>query len=146
MAGAWKDEPCPVARVTDVIGDRWSLLIVRDAFDGMRRFGEFQRSLGAARNILTDRLRKLVDAGIFDMRAASDGSAYQEYVLTPAGMALFPIMVALRQWGESHLFARGEKHSVLVEKATGTIVPAMAPRGRDGTTLSAAGTEVRKLK
>ena len=82
-----KDEPCPVARGVDVVGDRWSLLIVRDAFDGMRRFGDFQRSLGVARNILSDRLRKLVDAGILATQAASDGSAYQEYVLTAKGKA-----------------------------------------------------------
>ena len=71
-------ETCPVARSVDIVGDRWSLLIVRDAFDGMRRFGDFQRSLGVARNILSDRLRKLVEAGVLDMQAASDGTAYQE--------------------------------------------------------------------
>ncbi len=76
-------EACPVARSLNVIGDRWSLLIVRDAFDGMRRFSDFQRNLGMARNVLADRLRRLVKAGILDMQPASDGSAYQEYVLTP---------------------------------------------------------------
>ena len=59
-----KNETCPVARSVDIIGDRWSLLIVRDAFDGMRRFSDFQRSLGMARNILSDRLHKLVNSGI----------------------------------------------------------------------------------
>jgi DNA-binding HxlR family transcriptional regulator len=72
---------------------------VRDAFDGMRRFGEFQESLGIARNILTDRLRLLVEAGVLDVAPASDGTAYQEYVLTPKGEALFPVIVTLRQWG-----------------------------------------------
>ena len=80
-----KDEPCPVARCVNLIGDRWSLLIVRDAFDGMRRFGDFQRSLGVARNILSDRLKKLVDAGVLELQDASDGTAYQEYVLTNKG-------------------------------------------------------------
>jgi DNA-binding HxlR family transcriptional regulator len=88
-------------RCVDLIGDRWSLLIVRDAFDGMRRFGDFQRSLGVARNILSDRLKKLVDAGILAMQGASDGTAYQEYVLTTKGESLFPIVVALRQWGSN---------------------------------------------
>ena len=69
------DEPCPVARAVDIVGDRWSLLIVRDAFDGMRRFSDFQRSLGVARNILSDRLKKLVDAGILQTEAAAKGSA-----------------------------------------------------------------------
>lgn len=100
------DEHCPVARSVDLIGDRWALLIVRDAFDGVRRFGDFQRSLGMARNILSDRLRKLVDAGIFVMQDASDGTAYQEYMLTARGDSLFPVVVALRQWGEDHLLSR----------------------------------------
>src|SRR5262249_53577633 len=76
---------CPIARALDAIGDWWSLLIIRDALLGLRRFGEFQRSLGLAKNILTVRLRALVDRGILEMAPASDGSAYQEYVLTPKG-------------------------------------------------------------
>jgi DNA-binding HxlR family transcriptional regulator len=75
----------------DIIGDRWSLLIVRDAFDGIRRFSDFQRSLGMARNILSDRLHKLVNSGILTMQSASDGTAYQEYVLTAKGERLFPL-------------------------------------------------------
>lgn len=138
-------EPCPVARSVGVIGDRWSLLIVRDAFDGTRRFGDFQRNLGMARNILSDRLRKLVDAGILETRAASDGTAYQEYILTTQGESLFPIVVALRQWGEKHLFDRGERHSVLIDKRTGKPVPVMAPTAKDGTILTADSTEVRKV-
>lgn len=138
------DEPCPVARSVDVVGDRWSLLIVRDAFDGMRRFGDFQRSLAVARNILSDRLRKLVEIGILEMRAASDGTSYQEYVLTAKGESLFPVVVALRQWGERHLFRRGERHSVLIDKGTGKPVPLMTPRAKDGGALSPVATEVRK--
>ena len=139
------DEPCPVARCVDVVGDRWSLLIVRDAFDGVRRFGDFQRGLGVARNILSDRLRKLVDAGILQMQDASDGTAYQEYVLTAKGESLFPVVVALRQWVEQHLFKRGERHSVLIDKRTGKPVPFMAPAAKDGTVLAPATTEVRKV-
>ena len=135
---------CPVARSAALLGDRWALLVVRDAFDGMRRFGDFQRSLGAARNILADRLRRLVDAEILALQPASDGTAYQEYVLTPKGEALFPVVVALRQWGEHHLFARGESRSVLLDTGTGKAVPYMAPRGADGEPLAPARTLVRK--
>jgi DNA-binding HxlR family transcriptional regulator len=92
---------CPVARSLDAVGDWWSLLIVRDAFTGKRRFGEFQKSLGAAKNILTDRLRKLVAAGVLETVPASDGSAYKEYVLTEKGRGLFLVIVALGQWGEA---------------------------------------------
>jgi DNA-binding HxlR family transcriptional regulator len=138
-------QPCPVARSVDVIGDRWSLLVVRDAFDGVRRFSDFQRSLGAARNILSDRLRRLVDAGILAIQPASNGSAYQEYILTKQGEALFPVVVALRQWGERHLFAEDEMHSELVEKRTGKPLHFMSPRAIDDHVLSPDETEVRKL-
>lgn len=141
-----EQEFCPVARSVDLIGDRWSLLIVRNAFDGMRRFGDFQRDLGVARNILADRLRKLVDEGILAMQGASDGTSYQEYVLTDKGESLFPIVVALRQWGEQHLFERGERHSLLIDRRTGKPVPLMAPAAQDGTALKAQDTEVQKAK
>lgn len=138
--------PCPVARSVNLIGDRWSLLIVRDAFDGVRRFGDFQRSLGVARNILSDRLRKLLDANILELKDASDGTAYQEYVLTGAGESLFPIVVALRQWGEVNLFRKGEPHSILIDKQTQSPIPAMYPLSHDGKTLSPNETEVIKIK
>ena len=139
-------EPCPVARSVDVMGDRWSLLIVRDAFDGMRRFSDFQRSLGVARNILSDRLKKLVDAGILQTEAAAEGSAYQAYVLTPRGESLFPVVLALRQWGESQLFAPGEAHSLLLDKRTGQPVPSMRVLDAQGQELQPAQTQVRKLE
>lgn len=90
---------CPIARSLDTVGDWWSLLIVRDAFVGKRRFGEFQKGLGVAKNILTDRLRKLVAAGVLESAPASDGSAYKEYLLTEKGRGLFLVIVALGQWG-----------------------------------------------
>ena len=80
-----KDSMCGVARPLDAIGDWWSLLIVRDAFDGLRRFGEFQKSLGLAKNILSARLRNLLAHGIMETVPAADGSPYQEYVLTEKG-------------------------------------------------------------
>jgi DNA-binding HxlR family transcriptional regulator len=138
-------ETCPVARTVDVVGDRWSLLILRDAFDGVRRFGEFQRNLGIARNMLTDRLRMLVDAGVLAVAPASDGSAYQEYVLTAKGGELFPMIVAMQQWGEAHLFGPGEAHSTLVERRSGRQVGAMTPRTHGGRPLRHEDTAVRKI-
>lgn len=136
---------CPVARTVDLLGDRWSLLLVRDAFDGTRRFGDFQRGLGVARSILADRLRGLVDAGIFAVQPASDGTAYQEYVLTASGEQLFPLVVALRQWGERHLFDAGEAHSQLVETGSGQPLRLMEPTGADGKVLAPGATTVRKI-
>lgn len=85
----WTDPDRPVARTLDLVGDRWSLLVVRDAMDGARSFTEFQRRTGIARNILTDRLRKLTAHGVLAQRTAPSGRR-QEYVLTDAGRALFP--------------------------------------------------------
>ncbi|MFF0723982.1 winged helix-turn-helix transcriptional regulator [Streptomyces sp. NPDC004134] len=139
------DSECPVARSVDAIGDWWSLLIVRDAFDGSRRFGEFQRGLGVAKNILTARLRTLVDGGVLASVPASDGSAYREYVLTPKGEALFPVIVALRQWGEENAFAPGEPHSELLDRREGRRLRGLEVLSADGRRLRPGETEVRKV-
>lgn len=106
---------CPVARSLDIIGDWWSLLIVRDALRGLTRFGEFQKSLGIAKNMLTVRLKQLVDEDILRLQPASDGSAWQEYVLTEKGLALQTVLVALSQWGNDFLFESPHMSSVLVD-------------------------------
>jgi DNA-binding HxlR family transcriptional regulator len=124
---------CAVARSLDAIGDWWSLLIVRDAFRGLTRFGEFQRSLGVARNILTARLRKLVSAGILEMVPASDGSAYREYALTEKARGLYLVIVALKQWGES--CGRDGGDYILVDRQSGEPVPPLELRAKDGRVL-----------
>ncbi len=136
---------CPVARSLDAIGDWWSLLIVRDALDGLRRFGEFQRSLGVAKNILSERLRNLVTHGILEIVPASDGSAYREYVLTEKGRSLFPVVVGLRQWGEKYFYEPGEAHSILIDSGNGRAVPVLALQAEDGRALGPDDTYVRKL-
>ncbi|NYH77253.1 DNA-binding HxlR family transcriptional regulator [Actinopolyspora biskrensis] len=128
----------------DLVGDRWSLLILRDAFDGTRAFTDFQRNLGVAKNILSDRLRRLVTHGVLARQTAASGKR-QEYVLTNSGEQLFTAMVALRQWGEVHAFDTGEPHSVLVDDDTGTPVPTLHLQRPDGTTLTAGNTHVQKL-
>ena len=112
----WTDPTCPVARTLDLVGDRWSLLIIRDAMDNARSFTDFQQRTGVARNILTDRLRRLVDRGILRRETAISGRR-QVYVLTGAGRDLFTVVVAMRQWGERHTFTDNETHSVLVDKS-----------------------------
>ena len=99
---------CAVARTLDVVGDGWSLLIVRDAFEGLTRFGEFQKSLGLAKNILSTRLRDLVQYGVFKVVPSSDGSRYNAYVLTEKGQGLRPVLVALGEWGEKFFLAAGD--------------------------------------
>lgn len=98
-----KTADCPVARTLDLVGEWWTLLILRDALMGLRRFSEFQQSLGMAKNILSARLRKLVENGILEVQPASDGSAYHEYVVTEKGRSLGGVVQALREWGETHL-------------------------------------------
>jgi DNA-binding HxlR family transcriptional regulator len=139
-----KGAQCPVARSLDIIGDWWSLLLVRDAFDGMRRFGEFQKSLGVSKGILAARLRDLVSLGIFEIVPASDGNAYKEYALTAKGRGLFNVVVGLRQWGEEFLFNRGEPHSVLIDNRHGKRVGKLELRGHDGRLLGPSDTTVKK--
>lgn len=134
--------PCPIARSLDVIGDWWSLLIVRDAFLGRRRFGEFQKSLGLSKNILTQRLRGLVDDGIMTQVPASDGSSYQEYALTPKGRDLHTVILALRQWGEDHCFDAEPCPTALVERATGKPVRRLTVQAEDGRPLKLGETMV----
>ncbi|WP_426442657.1 winged helix-turn-helix transcriptional regulator [Bradyrhizobium genosp. P] len=134
---------CPVARALDVFGDWWSLLIIRDASLGRRRFGEFQASLGLAKNILASRLRTLVERGILKMVPASDGSAYQEYALTPKGRGIFPILVALRQWTEEFDEHPDEIATILVDRNTGKPVKKLMLYSQDGRVLDAAGTTLK---
>lgn len=139
----WTDPACPVARTLDLVGDRWSLLIVRDAMDGARSFTEFQRRTGIARNILTDRLRKLTTQGIMTRRTASSGRR-REYVLTEAGSDLFAVIVTLRQWGQRHAFTTGESHSVLLDEYDRP-VPELIPADSDGTPLQVGNAYVQKI-
>src|SRR5258706_12955591 len=115
----FEHDDCTTARSVDAIGDWGSMLIIREALLGHRRFGEFQKRLGLAKNILTVRLRALVDQGILKTAPASDGSAYQEYLLTPKGHGVFPIMFALRQWSEEFDAHPEQMATILVDKEKG---------------------------
>ncbi|WP_328392709.1 winged helix-turn-helix transcriptional regulator [Nocardia sp. NBC_00416] len=139
----WTDPTCPVARTIDLVGDRWSLLIVRDAMDGAVTFTEFQQRLGIARNILADRLRRLVDHGILATSTAPGGKR-RSYELTEAGRDLFTVVVALRQWGERHAFTGTEPRSVLVDRDDSPVAP-LRTEDRAGELVTAATTRVRKV-
>lgn len=97
------DDWCPVARTLSVIGDRWTILIVRDCILGVTRFEAFQKSLGVTRHILADRLKKLVDAGVLEKRAYQSRPVRYDYVLTERGRALGEVLGALRDWGREHV-------------------------------------------
>jgi DNA-binding HxlR family transcriptional regulator len=121
-------EPCSVARTLEVVGERWTWLIIRDAFLGMTRFGEFQKSLGLARNVLTDRLNHLVEHGVFERVLYSEHPPRCEYRLTEQGRDLFTALNALRQWGDRHLSEQPMR--LLRRKVDETpVVAALIPEG-----------------
>ena len=92
---------CSVARALAVVGDRWTLLILRDVFLGSRRFGDFQRQLGISRHRLSDRLSRLVDDGVLTRQRYQEKPERFEYRLTPKGLGLYPVLISLAQWGNS---------------------------------------------
>ena len=103
LGRTYENQVCSVARALEVLGERWTLLIVRDALLGLRRFDEFQSSLGVARNVLTDRLARLIDAGILERVPYQDRPVRHEYRLTPMGRELGLPVIGLMQWGDRHL-------------------------------------------
>ena len=126
------DSQCALARALDVIGDWWSLLIIREALYGRRRFNEFQKSLGLAKNILATRLRKLVDCGVMATSPAPDNAAHKEYVLTEKGEKLYVVMVGLYQWGAEHCFTPDEQAITLVDSLHGAPLQPLQVKAQDG--------------
>lgn len=129
---------CPVARAVESIGERWCFMILREAFDDVRRFSEFRKNLGLAKNILATRLKHLIEIGVLEISPASDGSAYKEYILTDMGRSAFPVVVAMRQWGERYLYKQGEMHSVLLDNVNGEPLLTLEVRASNGRVLGPA--------
>jgi DNA-binding HxlR family transcriptional regulator/peroxiredoxin len=102
-----EDSSCAIAQALDVVGDWWTLLIVRDTARGVRRFDELQRELGMSRKVLTERLRLLVDADVLTRVPYQDRPVRHEYHLTPRGHALLPVLVALQDWGDAWILGDG---------------------------------------
>ena len=124
----YEGQNCSIARALEVVGERWTLLIVRDAFLGLRRFDEFQESLGIARHVLTDRLNRLVEEGILERARYSERPERHEYRLTAKGRELNIALTALRQWGDTYL---SEKPPRLLRRKTDRkpVVAALVPKG-----------------
>ena len=112
---------CPIARSLAVVGEKWALLIIRDALAGAGRFAEFRASLGIAPDMLADRLGKLVDHGILERRSYRNPGerARDEYVITDAGRELAPVLAALGGWGVAHLPVADSSPFRFVDSATG---------------------------
>lgn len=130
-----RDVDCSVAQTLELIGEWWTLMILRNAFHGMRNFDAFQQNLGISTSILSARLKKLCEAGILDKRPSPvDGRAY-EYRLTERGLDLYPILVGLTEWGEKHHPNGRGRRQILREKATGRAIAGVAVLSQSGRPL-----------
>jgi DNA-binding HxlR family transcriptional regulator len=129
---------CSIARALELVGEWWTMLILREAFLGARRFHEFQSNLGIARNILSARLKKLVARGILERTVAQGGGRRLEYRLTAKGRAFFPVLMALMQWGDRFAACPGGPPVKVVERDSGEAIAEVEVRGRDGRVLRAS--------
>lgn len=127
-----QDDPCSVARALEEVGDWWSLLIVRQAMFGSRRFSEFQQQLGIARNILVDRLSRLVANEVLKKVDVGETGKRYEYRLTAKGRDLFPVLVALRQWGDRWNRCPDQPALVLRDCRSGQEIPRVEVRDAEG--------------
>ena len=116
-----KTETCSVARTVSVIGDRWTILILRDAFMRVRRFEDFERRLGITRHVLADRLRKLVRLGVLRRVPYQHKPPRYEYRLTPKGLDLQPVLLALVRWGDTHMAGDGGRPVLLENRDCGQV-------------------------
>ena len=119
---SFEDWNCSIARATDILGDWWTPLVLREAFYGTRRFDDFVERLGIGRNILTERLRRLTDEAILDKVAYQDRPARYEYRLTDKGRALFGVIAALHRWGNDWLATEDGAPVEMVDRRTGKVV------------------------
>ncbi len=131
---------CSLAQTLEVIGERWTLMILRDAFFGAKRFGQFQKSLGISKNILTTRLNQLVEEGILEKQPSRDG-AHQEYLLTERGYDLQPVLLSIMHWGDKHKPNPAGDRLIFVERGTGIPIRSMSAVGSNGQPLS--GRDIR---
>jgi DNA-binding HxlR family transcriptional regulator len=126
---------CSMARAVDIIGDKWALMILRDAFYGVRTFTAFQSRLGLAKTVLSDRLQRLSQAGVLQRVRSREGVDRFEYRLTDAGRDLFPVVIALIQWGDRWVFGSGQEPLTIVDRQAKAPVRQVAVQAMDGRVL-----------
>jgi DNA-binding HxlR family transcriptional regulator len=136
LHNTYAGQTCSVARTLELVGERWTLLILRDAFLGVRRFDDFQRSLGIARNVLNTRLQRLCDVGLLERRRYQERPERFEYRLTDMGVDLWPSIVALMEFGDKHLAADGPP-TLLSHRGCGGAVTAKRTCAGCGADLTA---------
>jgi DNA-binding HxlR family transcriptional regulator len=131
------DQICSIARTLEVLGERWTLLVIRDVFNGRRRFDQIQENLGVARNVLSTRLALLVDEGILEKRAYQERPPRYEYFLTEKGLDLWPVMISMLHWGDRHLAEPAGPPMLIRHKGCGGIVDDRGYCGECGERLGA---------
>ena len=134
---SFADMHCSIAQALEIVGEWWTLLILRDAFLGVRRFDDFVRRLGISRNVLTDRLDTLVDAGILQRRPYDEARGRYDYLLNDKGRALWPVMTALRQWGDEWVYGAGNEPLVIEHRGCGCTTTAVMTCSSCGDPLDA---------
>lgn len=139
---SFSDMRCSIARALEQVGEWWTLLIVREAFFGTRRFGDFQSHLGIAPNVLAQRLQDLVGHGILEVTSTSENGRALDYKLTDKGRDLFPVIVALAQWGDQHAPAPDGPPVRIVERRTGRDIAPLSLRSATGRALTARDVTV----
>lgn len=135
-------EACSVARTVSVIGDRWTLLVLRECFLRVRRFEEFQTRLGITRHLLADRLRKLVKAGVLQKVAYQDRPKRYEYRLTDRGLDLHPLLMAIVHWGDTHMAGKRGRPLLHRHKACGKDFDPVTVCSECGEPIDARGVQV----
>ncbi len=130
------DMNCGIAQALEALGDWWTLLIVRDAFFGVRRFSDFEAHLGIAKNILSRRLKRLVDRDILERVDVGEGGQRFEYRLTDKGEALLPLLTAMRDWSDQWVFGRGHEPVIVKDRRTNRRIPPLRVRDAAGRALS----------
>ncbi len=128
---------CSVADALGLIGEGWTILIIREAFFGSRRFEDFQKHLGIARNILTIRLQKLVEGGILERKPIKEGAKRHEYKLTQMGRDLYPVLITLTQWGDRWLCTENGAPVKFVERDTGKEIAKVTIQNKNGKEIKA---------
>ena len=138
------DQYCSIARTLGILGDRWTLLIVREAFAGVRRFDDFRKHLDIARNVLTDRLQRLVDAGVLVQQPYQHNPPRSEYRLTESGRELQSVLIGLMQWGDRWLAGAKGPPLQLEHVGCGHVTTAKLVCGHCGEPLDAHNTRLRE--
>jgi DNA-binding HxlR family transcriptional regulator len=132
----FRDMNCGVAQALEELGDWWTLLVVRDAFFGARRFSDFEKSLGIAKNILADRLQRLVAHRIFLKVDVGEAGERFEYRLSEKGEALLPLLTALRDWSDEWVFGRGHEPVIVKDRRTNRRIPRLRVTDAEGRPLT----------